>query len=95
MLIQQQYHFPWDKTGDYIIFLVSLPHNDICLGFSIAGREMYTTWRVEIVRYPTQLRGAVCYSSCTRCLCIGSAALDRRKTGFCSIDGQSGKTSTP
>lgn len=29
MLIQQQYHFPWNETGDYIIFPVSLPHNDI------------------------------------------------------------------
>lgn len=94
MLIQQQYHFPWDETGDYIIFLVSLPHNDICLGFSIAGREMYTTWRVEIVCYPTQLRAVVYYSSCARCLCTGSAALDLRKIWFCSIDGQNGKTST-
>lgn len=36
----------------------------------------------------------VYYSSCTRCLCIGSAALDLRKIWFCSIDGQNGKTST-
>lgn len=95
MLIQQQYHFPWDETGDYIIFPVSLPHNDICLSFSIAGREMYTTWREEIVGYPAQLCGVVYYRSCTRCLCIGSTGLDLHKIQFGSKDGLEGKTSTP
>lgn len=79
MLIQQQYHFPWDKTGDYIIFLVSLPHNDICLGFSIAGRETYTAWRTQIVCYPAQLCDVGYYRSCTCCTCISSAALEIHK----------------
>lgn len=79
MLIQQQYHFPWDKTGDYVIFLVSLPHNDICQGFSIAGRETYTAWMAEIVHCPAQLCVVVYYRRWTHCPYIRSAALDLHK----------------